>query len=56
MAGEDPGSAVNQDGRVETELTDACGDLRNLSVGVGARIPRVRDQLVERPVFDAACH
>ena len=52
MARDDAGVAINQDRIRETELADAGGDLRDLGVGVRARILRIGDQPVERPMLD----
>jgi hypothetical protein len=52
VAGDDTGIGINQDWRVKAELADACGDLRDLSVTVRARIAGVGDQLVDRPQFN----
>ena len=56
VPGDDARSAVHQNGRVESELADACGNLRDLRIGVSARISGERDQSVGRPEFDVASH
>jgi hypothetical protein len=45
MAGNDAVVCIHKDGVIEAELSYARGDLRNLRVGVGPRIPRVRNLL-----------
>jgi hypothetical protein len=53
MAGDNPGVAVYQDRRVEAELRNARGDLRNLSVRMGPRVPRIRHEATHWPDLNA---
>ena len=53
VPGDDAAFGIHQDRVVETELGDAGGDLRDLRVRMRPRIPRVRNELVERPMFDS---
>ena len=53
MACNDPGFRIYQDGVIEAELGNARSDLRDLCVGVRARILCVGDQCFERPMLDA---
>jgi hypothetical protein len=56
VAGNDAGIGVHQNRVIESELSSAGGDLRHLRVGVGSRIPHVRNEFVERPVLDVLRH
>jgi hypothetical protein len=52
VPGDDPIRAVHQDGVRPTEFPDTGRDLRHLSIGVGARIAGIGDQLAQRPPGD----
>src|ERR1700722_12383823 len=56
VASDDPSLRIHQDWIVETELRDAGGDLCDLGVGVGPRVPGPRNQFVEQPHLDVLGH
>ena len=56
VTGNDARFRIYEDRIVEAELRDAGSDLSNLCVGVGSRIPSVRDQLVEQPHLNVPRH
>src|SRR6266481_5186735 len=56
VAGDDASTGVHQDRIIKTELCDAGSYLRNLRVGVGPWVAGVRNEFVERPVFDVLRH
>ena len=56
MARNNSGVAVHQDGIQKPELDDGRRDLRDLVVGVRARVFRVRHQTVRLPQFDISRH
>jgi hypothetical protein len=53
VASDDARIRIDQNRIVKAERGDAGRDLRDLGVGVGPRIPGVRDELFEWPVLDA---
>ena len=56
MAGDDGAVTVDQHRVHEAEFGDACRNLRDLRLGVGARVVRVRRQRLERHAFDGQMH
>jgi hypothetical protein len=46
VAGDDHARAIDENGRSEAESFDAGGDLTNLAFGMGARVSRVRNQIL----------
>ncbi len=52
MTCNDVGTFADQNWIGKAESTNAAGDFRDLSRAVGSRVARIRNQSIERPVFE----
>ena len=52
MTSNNAAGLVNQDGICETKFLNACGNLRYLSIAVGAAVPGIRNQLINFYLLD----